>query len=207
MKPPPAPPAPASDPSRPFGDDAALVAALRNKERGAAEELYARHGPYMERVLVRIMGLDPELPDLLQEAFLQAIRSLDSLRDPSRLRPWLAQISVFIARACIRRRQRNGWLQVFSTPPEFGDLGATPEQRRAALAAAAVIEKLEPEQRIGFALRYVEGMKLEECAEVCGCSLATIKRRLKRAEKRFVALAKADPLLRDQLAGSRWSID
>jgi RNA polymerase sigma-70 factor (ECF subfamily) len=43
-------------------------------------------------------------------------------------------------------------------------------------------------ERVAFCLRYVDGKQLAEVAELCDCSLATIKRRLQKAE------AKLEPL-------------
>ena len=54
--------------------------------------------------------------------------------------------------------------------------------------------------RLLFVLRHVEGLELTELAEVVGCSLATVKRRLSRADQRFRAITRNDPVLR-QLAG------
>jgi len=49
-------------------------------------------------------------------------------------------------------------------------------------------------------------MQLTEVAAACRVSLATVKRRLARAEKRFVEAAKDHPALRERLAhGGRWS--
>jgi RNA polymerase sigma-70 factor (ECF subfamily) len=42
-------------------------------------------------------------------------------------------------------------------------------------------------ERIAFCLRHVEGMKLEEVARACGCSLATAKRRVASAQARLDA--------------------
>jgi RNA polymerase sigma-70 factor (ECF subfamily) len=59
--------------------------------------------------------------------------------------------------------------------------------------------------RIPFALRFVDGMELRDVAEACDCSLATVKRRLASAEKRFLALANRDPALAAAVARSvRW---
>ena len=56
-----------------------------------------------------------------------------------------------------------------------------------------VLERFDVTSRLAFVLRRVEGYELTETAEACGCSLATIKRKLARAEERFEALAKAEP--------------
>ena len=52
---------------------------------------------------------------------------------------------------------------------------------------------------IAFVLRRVEGHELAEAARLSGCSLATVKRRLARAERRFEAMARSDPALRPLL--------
>ena len=49
-------------------------------------------------------------------------------------------------------------------------------------------------------------MQLTEVAAACRVSLATVKRRLARAEKRFVEAAKDHPALRERLThGGRWA--
>ena len=58
---------------------------------------------------------------------------------------------------------------------------------------------------MAFTLRFVSEMQLTEVAAACRVSLATIKRRLARAEKRFVEAARENPALRERLeAGGRW---
>ena len=80
------------------------------------------------------------------------------------------------------------------------------EEREAVEATYAVLESLPSEQRLPFSLRYIQGMELKEVASACGVSLATIKRRISKAERRFVARAANDPALSDWLQeGSRWN--
>ncbi|HEY7376710.1 MAG TPA: sigma factor-like helix-turn-helix DNA-binding protein, partial [Polyangia bacterium] len=59
---------------------------------------------------------------------------------------------------------------------------------------------------MAFSLRFISEMQLTEVAAACRVSLATVKRRLARAEKRFVEAAKDHPALRERLThGGRWS--
>jgi len=51
------------------------------------------------------------------------------------------------------------------------------------------MSSLPSNERVAFSLRRLDGMELKEVAHACGCSLATIKRRLARAEQRFLARA------------------
>jgi RNA polymerase sigma-70 factor (ECF subfamily) len=70
----------------------------------------------------------------------------------------------------------------------------------------ALLDRLPADERIAFALRYIDGMELALLAVVCDVSLATIKRRLGRAEQRFAAGARGDVILRRWLEeGGRWT--
>ena len=51
------------------------------------------------------------------------------------------------------------------------------------------------DERVAFSLRYIEEMSLEETAEACKVSLATVKRRLGKSRKRFAILAAKCPIL------------
>ena len=64
---------------------------------------------------------------------------------------------------------------------------------------------MRTDQRIPFALRYVQGLELTAVADACGVSLATVKRRLARAEGRFVIMARRHPALKEWVEeGGRW---
>jgi len=70
-----------------------------------------------------------------------------------------------------------------------------------------VLDTLPEDERIAFALRFIDDMELTDVAEACDVSLATIKRRLDRAEATFVARARKDVVLSGWLeGGARWGI-
>ncbi len=167
-----------------------------------------RYGPYLERLLGRMVGWDPELPDLLQDVFLQAFLCLNELRNPAALKGWLGRIAIFTARAWIRKRRlRRGWLRILAPEelPETNAVVPEPEVIEALQHTHVVLDALPPDERAAFVLRFVDGMKLREVANTCGVSLSTIKRTLSRAEKRFLAVTRRDPLLHERLrASDRW---
>lgn len=187
--------------------DAGLVAALRAGRISAKAALFDRYARHVQRVLSRVLGPDPDIPDLLQDVFVSALESIDRLSDPNALRPWLARIAVFTARGRIRRRVR--WRFIRSEPlEELTEIEAnlaSAEVSEALRATYRALEQLPPDERIAFALRFIDGMELTEAAAACGVSLATIKRRLVRAQRRFVDTAKNDPTLHEWLVrGARW---
>ncbi len=190
-----------------LGDDELLTRALQNGHPGAPAELFDRYANHIERVLVNVMGIDQELPDLLHETFAQAFKNAHQLKDGARLKAWLTRIAVFTARGCLRRRTRRRWLLFFAPEhmPELEACYGSAEEREAVVATYAALDRLPSDERLAFALRYIDGMELKEAAAACGVSLATIKRRISRAQRRFIALAADDPALSDWLEeGSRW---
>jgi RNA polymerase sigma-70 factor (ECF subfamily) len=189
----------------PFLDsDAALVASLRARERAGGAALYDRHHGYVRRVLTRVLGPDADLHDLIQDVFVAAIDSIDRLVDPQALRPWLAAISVNCARVELRRRTKSRLVLLWpqNELPETAAPATTPELDEAVRATYRVLTALPVDERIPFALRFIEGMDLAEVAQACEVSLATIKRRLMSAQKKFGKIASTYPELSDWVRGA-----
>lgn len=192
------------------GDDAALVEALRANHAGAKAALFQRHAGWVERIITHVIGFDAELADILQEVFTRALASIHSLKDPSALEPWLGRVATHTARKVLRSRSRRKWLRRFVDSAEEeryepSAVAFAPEARQALRAVYRVLDVLPADERIAFALRFVDGMELTEVAAACDVSLATIKRRLVRSEKRFVAVAARYPELKPWLEGGvRW---
>ena len=80
------------------------------------------------------------------------------------------------------------------------------EAREALRRAYAILDTLSADDRIAFCLRNIEGMELLDVARACDTSLSTVKRRLERAEHRFLVLARREPALQSWLErGTRWT--
>ncbi len=187
--------------------DAGLVVALRAGRHSAKAALFDRYGRHVQRVLSRVLGPDPDIPDLMQDVFVSALESIDRLADPNALRSWLSRIAVFTARGRIRRRVRWRFVRSDSNDDllELEAHYASAEVSEALRATYRALNQLPPDERIAFALRFIDGMELTEVAEACGVSLATIKRRLAKAQIRFVDVAKREPSLQEWLVrGARW---
>ena len=70
-----------------------------------------------------------------------------------------------------------------------------------------ILDRMPIKERVAFALRFIDGMTLPDAAEACETSLATLKRRLSRAERRFVEAARRRPNLESWLEdGTRWNV-
>jgi RNA polymerase sigma-70 factor, ECF subfamily len=186
-----------------FESDMALVAALRSGERAAGAALYDRHHAYVRRVIMRVLGPEADLRDLVQDVFVEAISSITRLADPNALRAWLAGITVNCVRTELRRRTRRRMsLFPLHELPEVAATVSSPELDEAVRTTYRVLGRLSADERIPFALRFIDGMELLDVASACCVSLATTKRRLATARKKFVSMARTYPELRDWLAGA-----
>jgi RNA polymerase sigma-70 factor (ECF subfamily) len=183
----------------PVDDPTALVHALRTGEPGAAGELFDRYGLAIQRVLVRIVGDDPEGSDLLHDTFLRALDHIGELRNPRALKSWLNRMAVFTAQEWIRERRRMGQPRSPDSAPERFSVSPTPESRQAIRAFYAIMDRLPEDERAAFILRFVEEMELTEVAEACGVSLSTARRRIRRAEQRFIRLLPQFPALKERI--------
>jgi RNA polymerase sigma-70 factor (ECF subfamily) len=189
------------------GDDRTLAVALKEGRSGAMEVFYDRYASYIQRILVRIVHVDLDLSELLQEVFLEAFSSIRSLRDEARLKSWLTSIAVFTARKHIRKRFKMLSVCQSDSEAQLPIRGEDHEAREALRLAYAALNRLPADERIAFSLRFMEELELTEVAEACGVSLATIKRRLLRAKNKFLSIAEAHPVLREWIhRGDRWEV-
>ncbi len=181
--------------------------AAASGEPWAAASLLDRYGAMVERLLRRVLGQDPDLEDLVQDAFASILASVGQVRDGAAVKGWIASVAVHTAHRAIRRRKLTRWLAVFHPAEEAVTIPAH-EPRAALHRVYELLDRLPVEERVAFTLRYIEEMSLEEVAEASGVSLATVKRKLSRAEARFLAAARADATLRTWLErGDRWTTE
>lgn len=157
------------------------------------------------------MGAQPGLDDLTQEVFIRALDRIHMLRDPDALGVWLAQFAVNVAREQLKAQKRKRWL-LFLSPESVPDTEspvASADEKvditRAITAVYEVLDGMSADHRIAFSLRHIERMDLPTTATTCNVSLATISRRLRRAEASFRARARNHPVLQEWVEeGEAW---
>jgi RNA polymerase sigma-70 factor (ECF subfamily) len=171
-------------------DDRALLAAARDGDRVAIDELLARYEQPIYRFGLRMCGDEESAREVLQETMLAAFRNLPGFRGDAALSTWLYQIARSFCIKARRGVRPSGVLD-----DQLADPGPAPDRqahaREIGAALATAIGALPAEQREVLVLRDVEGLSADEAAEVVGIEVAALKSRLHRAR---VAL-------RERLAG------
>ena len=167
-------------------DDAELVHRARAGDRWAEEMIYRRHVGRLTRIAARLLRHGADVEDVVQETFLAAYADLGALREPSRLGPWLARSMVHRCHKRFRRRKVRRLLGLETGRDEpleaQAKAGTSPELRAELALLDRALERLGDAERICWVLRVLEGHALADVAAVAGCSLATAKRRVARAQ-------------------------
>lgn len=172
--------------------DAALVERAIDGDRWAMEALYRRHVRRVTNAVTRVVGRTADADDAVQETFLVAFTRLSELREPAAFRGWLSQIAMNEVRGRLRKRK---WLKRLALDREDDDVSleslavddASPEVKAELARLDRLLASFDPEVRMAWMLRYVEGWALDEVATALDCSLATAKRRIKDARDRIDA--------------------
>jgi len=177
------------------GSEVALVQGLVDKEEWAAAALWTRYGALVYRIADRALGSPHEAEDLTQDVFLSLWSKIASLRDPSALRSFVVSVTIRTVKWNLRRRRMRQWIHLTET----GDMPDLPvrgvEVDQALRRFYRLLDKLRVDDRMVFVLRRVDGMQLQEVAHATGHSLATVKRRLRRADAELSRLMEHEPVL------------
>ncbi|HEX5222385.1 MAG TPA: sigma-70 family RNA polymerase sigma factor [Verrucomicrobiae bacterium] len=172
--------------------DAELVRGARRGAKKAFVEIVARHQAMVCGVALGILGDFAASEDAGQEAFLTAWRKLHELREPERLRAWLAQIARNAALGQLRRTRGHESLDDALALPDESPL---PDENAASEEDAAMVRaslaKLPETYRLPLVLFYREGQSVRTVAETLGVSEDAVKQRLARGRE----------MLRDRMSG------
>jgi RNA polymerase sigma-70 factor (ECF subfamily) len=156
----------------------------RTDDRAAAfTRLADAHLDASYRLARAILRNPSEAQDATHDAYVQAWRKWDTLRDPERFEAWFDRILVNI---CRNRLQRSTRWQATDISDELslssGDSFAQAHDRD--LVGAAILG-LPPEHRIVIALRFYRDLTVDEIARRLAVPAGTVQSRLHYALKRL----------------------
>jgi RNA polymerase sigma-70 factor (ECF subfamily) len=175
-------------------DDAELVRRAVAGEGSAFRAIMQRYNQRLYRIARSILRNDAEAEDAVQEGYLRAFTHLDGFRGESSLSTWLSRI--IMNEALGRLRARRPTVELTAETQEsaaqiipFPNASASddPEKTMAQRELLRLVEQatnaLPEDFRIVFVTRVIEGMSVEDTAELLGIKPETVKTRLHRARK------------------------
>lgn len=172
--------------SETLGDEELVRRALTG-DRWGREMLYRRHAGGLLAMTIRLLANRGEAEEVVQDTFVTAFEQLATLREPGAAGAWLGQIAVNLVRRRFRRVRLMRFLGLDrgaddATLEALADTGASSDQRAELALVDRLLCGMKPRLRIAWMLRRVEGLELGQVASLCGCSLATVKRRITEAQ-------------------------
>lgn len=175
--------------------DEELVERAQEGEYAAFEEIVRRYQDKAYRLAFSLMKDESDAQDVVQEAFLNMYRKLDTFEGRSKFGSWMYRVVTNAALMRLRAQKRRGEVSLEEDDTEFREddyyVATVPEWRVRADEAAEnrelrdkiieAVDELPPKYQTVFLLKEVEGLSLKEIAEVLELSVGGVKSRLHRA--------------------------
>jgi RNA polymerase sigma-70 factor, ECF subfamily len=174
-------------------DDLDLVHASKNGDFAAFEQLVKRYDRKLLRIAQSVTHSKEDSQDAVQEAFLKVFQHLGEFREESKFSTWLIRITVNQSLMKLRKQRAAKEAPLDDDfqadndmlPIEVTDWAPNPEQLYWASELRDILikclEELSPILRTVFVLRDIEGLTIEQTAEVLDVSHTAVKARLWRA--------------------------
>lgn len=151
---------------------------------GALDALVRAAAPRVRRWALVQTGDPDTADDVTQEVLIQMVASLDSLRQPERIEPWLYKATRNAAVSLFRRARRRGEVHPLDAE-KLVSAAPGPEESRAGTELkrllVSLFRQLPRRQREVFDLCELQGMTAARTAELLGIRPATVRVNLFKA--------------------------
>ena len=171
--------------------DAELVRRALGRDEAAVRAIITANNRKLYRLARGILRNDGEAEDVVQETYVRAFTHLEDFRGDSSVATWLARIAMNEALGRLRHRRPGvEWsslpegaleAQIIQFPLVSTDPEKSMAQREIQRVVEQAIDELPEAFRLVFITRVIEGMNVEETAEILGLKAETVKTRLHRA--------------------------
>jgi RNA polymerase sigma-70 factor (ECF subfamily) len=164
-----------------------LVRRALARESDAFRAIMKAHNQRLYRIARGVVRNDSEAEDIVQEAYVRAFANLGAFRGDSSLATWLSRIVINEALGRLRKRRRTVAMpepqaEIIQFPLNpSDDPERTMAQRQILKLVEQATDSLPDVYRRVFVARVIEGLSIEETADLLGVRPETVKTRLHRA--------------------------
>ena len=187
--------------------DPAIVRQAARGDARAHEIIYRAYATPVYSVCLRFTRVPAQAEDLLQETFVEVMRSIGSFRGEAPLGVWIRQVAVskalmFLRSAWHSRGQSldDDWDERYSAPPSGPGASQRTDQ---AIDLDSALAQLPAVSRAVVWLHDVEGFTHKEIAQLMGKSESFSKSQLSRAYQRLRPFLGSEPEATGQPLGNR----
>lgn len=164
-----------------------LIKQAKEGKQDALEQIFRNHIDSAIRLAYLICRNWATAEDAVQEAFLQAFRSLDSFQDDRPFKPWFTKIVVNKAKRTKDRLDRGHVPYQIEEPNPHR--AYAPEEhaleQEGVNALFQAINELDEKHRLPLLLKYVSGLTEAQIAETLSMPVSRVKSRLYVARQRL----------------------
>jgi RNA polymerase sigma factor (sigma-70 family) len=161
---------------------------IEQSKKGNAKSqfrLYQLYATAMFNICNRMMNNKAEAEDMLQEAFTDAFRNLNTFRYESSFGSWLKKI---VINRCINEiKRRKADLQYFDNISHFDTTEDEPDKYKEGLSVENIkqaMEELPKGSRLIFSLYLMEGYDHKEISQILNISESNSKSQYMRAKRK-----------------------
>lgn len=163
-------------------NDAALVAACKERVPGAFQELLSRYRRPAVTLAYQMLGNMEDAEDIAQEAFVRVFQAIPRFRGQAAFSTWLYRI---VTNLCLGRRRRTKTTVNLESIREPRSAESPSRKVTEAMLTRQVLEAMSPDLRAILLLRDQEGLSYCEIAEALTLPLGTVRSRLSKARIAF----------------------
>jgi RNA polymerase sigma factor (sigma-70 family) len=178
-----------------------LVIRARGGDRDAFSELVARSIGRLTAVARMVLRDEYAAQDAVQEACIEAWRSIPGLRDPDRFDAWMRRVLMRSCFTAIRRNRRVFAVEAAITPADEPAIAGLEGHLDIHDQLERGLARLTPELRAVVVLVYYLDLPYAQAAEAMGVPVGTMKSRLNRATQALRAELEADERTPERLGG------
>lgn len=150
--------------------------------RERVQWLYRRHRDEVYRLALRYGRGDPTwAEDVTQDVFVSLCRNVHRLGDFDDLGGWFYRVTHNLCLSRLRRGATKETIRRWLGQRSDVDDSRRAEHRAGLSSVLAIVDRLEPRQRLAFCMYYLDGREQAEIGEILGCTKGYVCKLIQRA--------------------------
>ena len=173
-------------------DEENLIQSLKDGDMSAIDEIYRSYSVPALRTAYLITSERHTAEDVLQDTFIQCIKSINSLKNNSSFKPWFYKILIRNAYKAVKA-QKN--IILSEKIYDKADTAVYDKYQSETNVLLNCINALKPKLRSTVILFYYNELSIKEISKIMQCPQGTVKSRLNTAKKELKKIMEKERFL------------